>query len=207
MPKISEQEKADTAAKGRTYTVKPGDTLGKVAGALLAFCGIGVVAAHAGGDVTLPGLFLLILAAASWGAGNIAARLISVRASGTNAVALVVWGSLFAIPPLLAIALVLDPEGLVSSVRHLTWHSAGAIAYIVYLSTLFGFAVWSRLLGSYPVATVAPFTLLVPVFGFLGSYMLLGEPLQGWKLLASTLVIAGLCVNLFGRRVFGRRPA
>ena len=35
MPKISEQEKADTAAKGRTYTVKPGDTLGKVAGALL----------------------------------------------------------------------------------------------------------------------------------------------------------------------------
>ncbi|NLF00558.1 MAG: LysM peptidoglycan-binding domain-containing protein [Anaerolineales bacterium] len=35
MPRTSEQETADTAAKKRTYTVKPGDTLSKIAGALL----------------------------------------------------------------------------------------------------------------------------------------------------------------------------
>ncbi|HTV68335.1 MAG TPA: EamA family transporter [Rhizobiaceae bacterium] len=179
----------------------------QLAGALLAFCGIGVVAAHAGGDVTLAGLGLLILGAASWGAGNIAARQIAVRAPGTNTLALVVWGCLFAIPPHVLIALVIDPHGLVSSVEHVSWASAGAIAYIVYLSTLFGFAVWSRLLGAYPVATVAPFTLLVPVFGFLGSYLLLGEPIQGWKLAASALVIAGLCVNLFGGRLARRGTA
>lgn len=176
-------------------------TAWQIAGALLAFTGIGVVAAHAGGDVTLPGLGLLILGAAAWGAGNIAARRIAVTAPGTNTLALVAWGSLFAILPLLVIALIIDPKGLVSSVQHLSWNSAGAIAYIVYLSTLFGFAVWSRLLGAYPVAIVAPFTLLVPVFGFLGSYVLLGEPIQGWKLAASALVIAGLCVNLFGGRL------
>jgi O-acetylserine/cysteine efflux transporter len=176
----------------------------QVAGALLAFSGIAVVAMHVGGDVTLAGLGLLILGAAAWGAGNIAARQIAVTVPGTNTLALVVWGSLFAIPPLLLIALVLDPHGLVSSVEHVSWASAGSIAYIVYLSTLFGFAVWSRLLGAYPVATVAPFTLLVPVFGFLGSYVLLGEPIQGWKLAASALVIAGLCVNLFGGRLARR---
>ena len=82
--------------------------------------------------------------------------------------------------------------------------SAGALAYIVYLSTLFGFAAWSWLLSLYPVSTVAPFTLLVPVFGFFGSAVLLGEPLQNWKLTASALVISGLCVNLFGPKLVSR---
>lgn len=76
-------------------------------------------------------------------------------------------GSLFAIPPLLATALVVDPQGLAASFVGLDWISLGAIAYLVYISTLFGFGAWSRLLSLYPVATVAPFTLLVPVFGFL----------------------------------------
>jgi O-acetylserine/cysteine efflux transporter len=105
---------------------------------------------------------------------------------------------------LLAVALLLDPVGLQSSIVHFDWVSAGALAYIVYLSTPFGFAAWSWLLSLYPVSTVAPFTLLVPVFGFFGSAVLLGEPLQNWKLTASALVISGLCVNLFGPKLVSR---
>lgn len=45
--------------------------------------------------------------------------------------------------------------------------------------------------------------------GFLGSAMLTGEPLQGWKLAASSLVIADLCLNLTGPRLAAlmRTPA
>ena len=71
--------------------------------------------------------------------------------------------------------------------------------------TLLGGAIWSWLLGRHPATVVAPFTLLVPVFGFLGSAVLLGEPLQGWKLAASGLVVAGLGLNLFGPRLFNSR--
>ena len=164
-----------------------------------------MVALHIGGDVTMVGLLLLIAAAAAWGGGNVVSKQISQRAAAApNVLGLVVWGSLFALPPLLAVALVLDPEHFISSFTGLDWVSVGSIAYIVYLSTLFGFAAWSGLLARYPVSTVAPFTLLVPVFGFLGSAVLLGEPLQGWKLGASSLVIAGLCINLFGPRLFSR---
>lgn len=180
----------------------------QIAGALLAFGGIAVVAAHVGGDVSVPGLVLLVLAAAAWGAGNIVSRVISTRYGAIDMLGLVCWGSLFAIPPLLVFAVVLEPQGLMNSFSALNWVSAGSIAYIVYISTLFGFAVWSRLLSLYPVATVAPFTLLVPVFGFLGSAVLLGEPIQDWKLAAGALVIAGLGVNLFGARLAARfRPA
>lgn len=178
----------------------------QVAGALLAFCGVGFVALHVGGEVTLAGLALLLVAAASWGTGNVVSKRISQANAAVNVLALVVWGSLVALPPLLAVSLALEGERLVTSFTGLDWVSAGAIAYIVYLSTLFGFGAWSRLLGLYPVSTVAPFTLLVPVFGFLGSAVLLGEPLQAWKLVASGLVIAGLCINLFGPRLF-RRPS
>jgi O-acetylserine/cysteine efflux transporter len=180
----------------------------QLAGAVLGFVGVGLVAAHIGGDVTVAGLILVLGAAAAWGGGNIVSKRISQRAPRTNPVALVVWGSLFALPPLLAVALIVDREHFVSSFTGLDWVSAASIAYIVYLSTLFGFAAWSRLLGHYPVSTVAPFTLLVPVFGFLGSAVLLGEPLQDWKLFASSLVIAGLGFNLFGPRLIStRRPS
>lgn len=180
-------------------------TIWQLAGALLAFAGVGVVAFNVGGDVSVIGLVLLVAAAASWGGGNIVSKRISQLSTTPNVLGLVVWGSLFALPVLLVVALVLDPDHLVSSFTSLDWVSVGSIAYIVYLSTLLGFAVWASLLAQYPVSTVAPFTLLVPVFGFLGSAMLLGEPLQGWKLGASSLVIAGLCINLFGSRITTRR--
>jgi O-acetylserine/cysteine efflux transporter len=171
------------------------------AGAALAFSGVALVAANTGGDVTLAGLLLVILAAASWAGGNVVSRRISLTAPSVDVLGLVVWGSLFAIPPLLIVAVVLDPHALVTSFAQLDWASVGALAYIVYLSTLFGYAVWSRLLSHYPAATVAPFALLVPIFGFLGSAVLLNEPIQGWKVLAALLVIAGLCVSTFGRRL------
>lgn len=176
----------------------------QLAGALLAFAGVGVVALHVGGDVTMLGLLLLIAAAGSWGGGNVVSKLISQQAA-VNMLGLVVWGSLVALPPLAIVALLIDRETFLASFTGLDWVSLGSIAYIVYLSTLFCFAAWGTLLGRYPVSTVAPFTLLVPVFGFLGSAMLLGEPLQGWKLAASGLVVAGLCLNLFGPRLFARR--
>ena len=40
-----------------------------------------------------------------------------------------------------------------------------------------------------------PLSLLVPVFGIGASALLLGEPLQPWKLGATALVLGGLAVN------------
>jgi O-acetylserine/cysteine efflux transporter len=64
---------------------------------------------------------------------------------------------------------------------------------------------WGRLLSRYPAATVAPFTLLVPVFGISASALVLGEPLTDWKIYAALLVLSGLCINLFGARLAVRR--
>ena len=135
------------------------------------------MALHVGGDVTIGGLILLVAAAASWGGGNIVSKRISARASTPERARAGGVGK-----PVCAAAArsrwrwCSSGRPSLASFAGLDWVSAGPIAYIVYLSTLFCFAAWSRLLGLYPVSTVAPFTLLVPVFGFLGSAVLLGEP-------------------------------
>jgi O-acetylserine/cysteine efflux transporter len=170
----------------------------QIAGAVLAFCGIGVIAAQSGGEATATGLLLVLLAAACWGVGN----LLSKRLGTVDPLALVVWGSLVAFGPLIALSLALEgPARVVDSLQHVSLAGAGSVAYLVYPTTLLGFGIWSWLLKRHPAATVAPFTLLVPVVGFTSATLLLGEPLQSWKLLAAALVVAGLAINLFGGRL------
>jgi O-acetylserine/cysteine efflux transporter len=48
---------------------------------------------------------------------------------------------------------------------------------------------------------VAPLSLLVPVFGFAVSALVLGEALPGWKLAAGALVLGGLAFNLLWPRI------
>jgi O-acetylserine/cysteine efflux transporter len=167
-------------------------------GAIVAFLGIAAIAFNVGGDLTALGLLFVLLAAVSWGVGNIIAK----GFKGINVLALVVWGSLVAVPPLLLLSLALEgPDRIVASLQNMSWLSVGAIAYLVYPTTLLGYAVWSWLMSRYPAASVAPLTLLVPVVGMASSALVLGEKLQDWKLLAALLVIGGLCMNVFGPRI------
>ena len=170
----------------------------QVAGALVSFSGIGLVAANLGGEISIYGLLLIVAAAASWGLGN----LISKKLGKVDMLALVVWGSLVAWPPLLILSFILEQNSWnVETISHISWLTVGAIGYIVYPSTLIGFSTWSWLLSRYPAATVAPFTLLVPIFGFTASALVLDEPLSIWKISAAALVISGLCINLFASRI------
>ena len=67
------------------------------------------------------------------------------------------------------------------------------------------FAAWAWLLARHPAATIAPLSLLVPVFGMGASAVLLAEPLSSWKLTAAVLVLGGLALNTLWPIL--RRPA
>lgn len=175
-------------------------------GALVAFGGVGVVAMHAHGDVSPFGLALVLAGALAWGVGNVTAK----RAGAVNPFALVVWGSAIAVPPLLALSVAVEGLGPIgASFANLSLGLVGAVVYISHASTLLAFSLWSYLMRRYPPSVVAPFSLLVPVAGFLGSVLFLGESLPAWKLGAAALVIAGLGLNVFGARLIDAlwRPA
>ncbi len=173
-------------------------TIWQLSGALISFIGILIVGLNMGGNYSVPGFFLVIAAAVSWSVGNI----ITKKIGQVNMFSLVVWGSLISWPPLLLIAFLLEGgDKIAYEWQHVSWLSLASVAYIVYLSTLSGYVGWSWLISRYPMTTVAPFMLLVPIFGMLSSFLVLGEALQFWKILAALLVIFGLGVNLLGAKL------
>jgi O-acetylserine/cysteine efflux transporter len=161
-------------------------------GALVAFLGILLIAAHIGGDVKLSGVILVLSAATLWATGSVLAK--RMKGSGLS---LVAWGSLFACLFLLPLSFLIDgQEAIFEACQNLSWIHVGAVSYIAILSTLFGFGTWNWLLQRYPLSKVAPFTLLVPMVGILSSALFLGEELQWWKIVSALLIIGGVGVNV-----------
>jgi O-acetylserine/cysteine efflux transporter len=165
---------------------------------LVAVMGLTLILRHTDGHTTALGLSLVLIAAASWAGSNIVVR----ATPNADMVSYVVWASLFSVPPLIVLSLVFEGwpairDGLVNA-DAATW---GAVAWQAVGNTLFGYAMWGWLLGRYPIATIAPMALLVPVFGMGASALWLGEPLQDWKLEAALLVMAGLALNLLWPRL------
>jgi O-acetylserine/cysteine efflux transporter len=164
---------------------------------LTASAGIAVIAAHTGGDTTLLGLAMVLGAALAWACGNQVAR----RMGRVHMLGVVVWSSVFALPPLIVLSLVV--EGPARWAQGFAAADAGvwaAVAWQAAGNALFGYAAWGWLLSRHPAATVAPLALLVAVFGMGASALLLAEALPAWKWIAAALVLCGLALNLLGGR-------
>jgi O-acetylserine/cysteine efflux transporter len=161
---------------------------------VLAFAGLGVILAHAGKASATPlGLMLTLFSALSWGAGNVLAR----ADKPPNMLAYVVWSSLFAVPPLIALSFVFDGwPAIRDGVRHADLATWAAVLWQAAGNSLFGYAVWGWLLSRHPTATIAPTALLVPVFGMAAAALWAGEPMPAWKLIATALIMGGLALNL-----------
>ena len=56
-------------------------------------------------------------------------------------------------------------------------------------------------MGRHPASTVAPFALLVPVFGLSFGALLLGEPVTGRDVAAAVLVLGGVLLTLRAPRL------
>ncbi len=170
----------------------------------LGAVGLGVIVLHVDAVTTPLGLGLTLTAALCWALGNTVQR----ATPRVNSLAFVVWSSVFAVPPLLGLALLTDGWAAmwagVARADLTTWAS---VAWQSLGNSLFGYAAWGFLLARYPAAVVSPWALLIPVFGMGASALVLGESLPVWKLTAAVLVIGGLAVNLLGPRLSALRRA
>jgi O-acetylserine/cysteine efflux transporter len=173
-------------------------------GALVAFGGMALVALHLEGKATLIGFVLVVLGGVCWAVANIVTK----KMGQVNALSLVVWGALVATPPLLLASWLLEGGAAWRlAAANFSVKSLGTVLFQAYPNTILGFGLWSMLMRKYPAATVAPFALFVPVAGMLSAALVLGEPLQWWKVAAGVLVLGGLALNLFGGRLWAMATA
>ena len=174
-------------------------TARQVAGVVIAFSGMGLIATTVGQDLPVIALLLAIAAAFSWGVGNVL-----VKAAGPIPMfSLVAWASL--VPPLPALLVSFIAEGgpsLPTALATASWQSVAAILYLGVIATTLAFAIWSRLLACYPAALVAPFALLVPCVGIVTSAVALGERFRPAQYGGMALIVTGLAVTVLpGERV------
>ncbi|MFE2304818.1 EamA family transporter [Streptomyces sp. NPDC059411] len=168
------------------------------AGAAVALVGLACIVFITDGSVTLAGLGLVLFGAAAWSAANVILK----KAAPKDVLGFLVWSCVFSPIPLFALGLLADgTSGYTDLASQLGLKAIASILFQVYPNTLFAYWMWNWLLKEYPVSTVAPLSLLVPVFGICGSMALFGEQLSVLKSLSLLLMVLGLVVGLYGARI------
>jgi O-acetylserine/cysteine efflux transporter len=175
----------------------------QLAGAAVSLGGIAIIAAGRSEAVPLLAIALCIGGAACWGAGNICTR----QAQAPNPFALIVWSSLIPPIPLLTLSLIFEGASADrDALAHASLGGVAALLYVVVLSTAFGYGVWTWLMRHHPASLVAPFTLLVPVFGIAAAWIALAEVPTGAEVAGAAVVLAGLALTTI-RLPFGAAAA
>lgn len=168
-----------------------------VAAMVLSLAGLGAVMTSAGyingGAVTV---LFGVGAAVSWALSNVVVRY-GVRQGYTyKPIELVVWASSMPIVPFILLAWAMGEatpslsEGLLGGFV--------AATYLGLLGTIVGYVLWVKALSLFDAATVAPFSLMIPVVGLTTGHIVFNETLTIAEVIGSGLIIAGLLIHVLG---------
>jgi len=162
-------------------------------GIAIALGGIVLLASMRQGDVDPTGFALVLAAAVAWAVTNILLK----RAGRVDPFRLMIWMSLVPPLPLLVLSYPFE-DGQVAAIAHMGLAGLGTVLYTGLVATVLAFGIWGRLLRRYSANLIAPFGLLVPVFGMALSALLLGERSSGAAILAAAMVFLGLSTVVIG---------
>jgi len=175
----------------------------QIIGLIISAIGLILIAMASIGDnmnkVPVLAFILMVAAPIFWAASNIIARIASDEAASKgeqlNMVSMVVWSGLIPPIPMLGLALMLDtPETLIGVLSSLSTTSIFAVLYLAYAATLIGYGIWSKLIAAYPMSTVAPITLLLPIVTLLSARIVLTELLSPLQWTGFIIILTGLAI-------------
>ncbi|CAN7179325.1 EamA family transporter [Pararhizobium sp. LjRoot238] len=161
---------------------------------VIGFFGIALIASERGSFDKVSALMFILAGALSWGVANLMMK----KMPKTNMMHLMVWISLIPPVPLILLSLALDGWPAIKiSLVDMSWRGIGAILYTGLLSTIFAYGVWGNMLQRYQTVAVAPFALLIPLFGLVSASVFLGEQHGVVDVVASFLVVTALAINVW----------
>lgn len=164
---------------------KPG--LKKYVGILIAFIGVGFIV----GEPSLRGAYtpmaMVVTGAFLWSVGQVMVRQLGQIGGFT----LIAWVAVFATPQLFVASFLIESDHL-QVIGQANWVVWSTVAYLGLIMTAVGYSIWYHLLGKFPLVSVGPFLLLLPVFSIAGSILILGEQLTLQVTIGGVIVIAGV---------------
>ena len=174
------------------FLLKETISLNKLIGSSVALGGLFLSLTVTDGSVTQVGLLLILCAALSWSLASII-----IKKVGTKQIfAFSLWAMALApIPLFLIVYLQSGSDAFMQIPEQFNGRVIFSVLFQAYPVTLLGYWIWNRLLLTYPLTTVAPLTLLVPIFGLLGGVIFYQEEVGAIKLIASLCVISGVLIG------------
>ncbi|WP_144174772.1 EamA family transporter [Pseudomonas sp. Kh13] len=163
-------------------------------GALLAMLGLAGIISTQQGEHAIFGVLLIVFSAVAWSVGNVI-----IKQSGVKEIfSFMVWASLFPTIPLFLMAWLMHGTAPFEALQgSLNLTAVLSILFQVYLATHFAYWGWNSLLKLYPVSTVAPLSLLIPVFGIASSMLIFGEQISTPNMISVVVIIVGLALGLY----------
>jgi O-acetylserine/cysteine efflux transporter len=166
-------------------------------GMMIALVGVAliVIVINKGSSI---GIFLIIIAALCWSICNIIIK----KCQPQQLMSFIVWSGIFSAIPLFFIAYLTNGTDIFLALpSSLNKQVIFSICFQAYITTLFGYWVWNMLIKKYKVATVAPISLLIPIFGILTSYYTFNEQISITKIIATCLIILGVFTLMYGEKL------
>jgi len=134
--------------------------------------------------------FALIVVAAFLGAiGLVAIK----RVHQLRPLELQAWLAWASLPLLLPLTLWLE-DGQLESLRQIDFAGAGAVLYSALVASLFAHTAYFALVHRYPVTSVAPITVLGPVFSVFFAILILGDVLDWRMIVGGLMTLSGVAV-------------
>jgi len=154
-----------------------------------AFAGVALISFSPEVFRSWPGLLLVVVAAFVGAVGIVAIKRVR-ELEPLELQAWLAWGS---VPLLLPLSLLLEDGQLVSlgQAGPVGW---GALLYSAVLASLVAHTAYFALIRRYPVTSVAPVTVLAPLFSVFFAVLLLGDVLDGRMIVGGLLTLTGVTV-------------
>jgi O-acetylserine/cysteine efflux transporter len=168
----------------------------------LGLTGLTALVIGRGSHTPLGPLAITIGACLAWAIGNVLSR----RAQLKSGLGITIWSAIVVPIPALALAFLINGSAEIGhAVTHIGWLTIFSTLYTVIGASLFGYGTWNSLLSRYPVGSVVPFTLLVPVAGITSAWIVLGQSPTAVEILGGLILLAGVATATFSRA--GALPA
>ena len=160
-------------------------------GIAIAAAGMAVIAISLPGGGSLLGFMAVLGCAAAWGVSNILFKLIKV----VDLIRLLAWCHLPAVPIIFGLSYAFEggPKMIDRLISADATHYLATI-FLGLISTSIGYLIWSTLMRRHSATLIAPFSLLIPIFGMTFMATLRGEAFGTLRIVGAVLVMVGLAL-------------
>jgi hypothetical protein len=172
-------------------------TLFRLLSIVIAIVGLSIVGWQRTEQAAFFPFLLTLMGALGWAIGNISNR----QAHTTEPFRFMLWMTVIPPIPMFVLSLVFEGTGEITTALCLAVTPAGvlptlALLFTVIVATFGASGIWTWLMSRYPAGIVAPFSLLVPVFGMPAAWLAFNEPILLGELVGAVLVVIGVLLGV-----------